>query len=94
MGGGDKKILDLVFVMDCTGSMGQYINAAKTNIQSIVSRIIQQADADVRFGLVAYRDHPPQDSTFVTKVFGFTREMSEMQSYLDGLSASGGGKMT
>jgi len=91
MGGGENNVLDLVFLMDCTGSMGAYIDAAKQSIRAIISRIIQQADADVRLGLVAYRDHPPQDKTYVTQIFEFTREIAVMQSNLDTLSAAGGG---
>jgi len=32
-----EKALDLVFLMDCTGSMGQYIASAKENIESIAN---------------------------------------------------------
>eukprot|EP00966_Prymnesium_polylepis_P200336 4642388-Prymnesium_polylepis.1 len=31
--------LDLVFTMDCTGSMGSYISAAKKNIEAIVEKL-------------------------------------------------------
>lgn len=85
------KQVDLVFIMDCTGSMGSYIAEAKRSIQSIVSKLQQEEKCDVRFALVAYRDHPPQDSTFVTKIFQFTVQRETMQAYLDSLSASGGG---
>lgn len=34
---------------------------------------------DFRFALVAYRDHPPQDSSFVTKVYPFTDEFPKMK---------------
>jgi len=87
----ESKELDLVFLMDCTGSMGQYIDSAKQNIQTIANRIVQQENCNVRFGLVAYRDHPPQDSTFVTRIFEFTSETSTIQNSLNQLSASGGG---
>jgi Mg-chelatase subunit ChlD len=87
----EEKTLDLVFVMDCTGSMGQYIDAAKKNIESIVTRIIQSESADVRFGLVAYRDHPPQESTYVTQVFDFVTNTTAMTANLNTLSAQGGG---
>ena len=87
---GAKK-LDLIFTMDCTGSMGPYINAAKQNIESICAKLTEREGYDLRFGLVAYRDHPPQDSTFVTKPFGFTASLSTMKSQLGTLSASGGG---
>ncbi|KAH6874238.1 hypothetical protein BKA70DRAFT_261074 [Coprinopsis sp. MPI-PUGE-AT-0042] len=45
----------------------------------------------IRFGLVAFRDHPPQDTSYVTKNFGFTSSMGEMKKWLGGLVASGGG---
>jgi len=28
----------------------------------------------LRFAIVTYRDHPPQDSTYVTKLLDFTDE--------------------
>jgi hypothetical protein len=54
--------LDLVFVMDCTGSMGSYIASATSNIRSIVEEIVISEKSDVRLALVEYRDHPPQVS--------------------------------
>ena len=86
-----EKALDLVFLMDCTGSMGQYIASAKENIESISNRIIQTESCDVRFGLVAYRDHPPQDTSYVTQVFEFVSSNHEMSQNLSTLSADGGG---
>lgn len=85
------KKLDLVFGMDCTGSMGSYIDAAKQDIESIVTKLIQGEKCDFRFGLVAYRDHPPQDSSYVTRVFDFCTSLRQMHSYLKQLSAQGGG---
>jgi len=86
-----EKTLDLTFIMDCTGSMGSYIDAAKSNITAIVKRLSEQENADVRFGLVAYRDHPPQDATFITKTFPFTTTLSAIQQHLGTLDAAGGG---
>ena len=83
--------LDLVFTMDCTGSMGSYIQSAKQNIELIVRRLHDAEGYDLRFGLVAYRDHPPQDMTYVTKSFEFTTEIGAMQANLRTLSAQGGG---
>ncbi|KAH6909946.1 elongation factor-2 kinase [Coprinopsis sp. MPI-PUGE-AT-0042] len=45
----------------------------------------------IRFGLIAFRDHPPQDTSYVTKNFGFTSSVGEMKKWLGGLVASGGG---
>ncbi len=54
--------LDLVFTMDCTGSMGPYIDSARNNIRLIVEEIIASEKSDIRLALVEYRDHPPQVS--------------------------------
>ncbi len=66
--------LDLCFIMDCTGSMGSYIRSAQDNIQSIIQQIIIGEKSDVRFGLVEYRDHPPQERSYVTRVHHFTSD--------------------
>lgn len=88
----ENKSLDLVFCMDCTGSMGPYIAKAKESIQSIIVKITEKAGCnDLLFGLVAYRDHPPQDNTYVTKKYDFTNNIDTMQKYLDELTANGGG---
>ncbi|CAE7862118.1 vwkA [Symbiodinium microadriaticum] len=83
--------LDLCFICDCTGSMGQYIKAAQDNIQSIVAKISQKHGAKVQFGLICYRDHPPQDKTYVTKCHPFTTDLAQMSQYVDSMKASGGG---
>ena len=87
----DARKLDLVFTMDVTGSMGSYINAAKKNIKAIAGRLSDQEGYDVRFGLVVYRDHPPQDMSFVSKSFAFTTTVEQMKANLATLHAQGGG---
>ncbi|KAI0731924.1 hypothetical protein C8Q72DRAFT_182408 [Fomitopsis betulina] len=90
-----RKMLDLVFVQDCTGSQGSYISSATRNIEEICNHIYEsgrlQNRDDLRVGLVAYRDHPPQDHTYVTKNFGFSSDISQVHSHLASLYASGGG---
>merc|ERR1719463_920547 len=83
--------LDLCFLCDATGSMGSYIRAAQQHICDIVTKVAVSECADVRFALVSYRDHPPQDSTYVTRVFPFTAAVEEMQEYVGTMSAQGGG---
>ncbi|KAJ7644226.1 hypothetical protein FB45DRAFT_897276 [Roridomyces roridus] len=97
MGGvGDgRKMLDLVFIQDCTGSQGSYISSATKNIEQICAHIFEsgklQSREDLRVGLVAFRDHPPQDHTYITKNFGFSSDIAKVQKDLSGLYASGGG---
>ncbi|KAF8627503.1 hypothetical protein AX17_006314 [Amanita inopinata Kibby_2008] len=92
---GGRKMLDLVFVQDCTGSQGSYISSATKNIEQICSTIFEsgrlQHPEDLRVGLVAFRDHPPQDHTYVVKNFGFSSDISKVHRDLSSLYASGGG---
>ncbi|EMD45292.1 elongation factor 2 kinase, putative, partial [Entamoeba histolytica KU27] len=67
--------LDLVFLCDTTGSMGSYLNAAQQSIEKIINTIIQSEKCDVRFALVEYKDHPPQDSSFAFRLTDFTDSM-------------------
>lgn len=87
----EEKCLDLVFAMDCTGSMSSYIITARDNIRKIVEDIVANEESDIRLALIEYRDHPPQDSTFVTRVHDFTRSPKKMRDWLDKAEARGGG---
>ncbi|ESO93495.1 hypothetical protein LOTGIDRAFT_74212, partial [Lottia gigantea] len=83
--------LDLAFAMDCTGSMSSYIKTAQDNIRNIVEEIVAAEKSDIHLALVEYRDHPPQDKTYVTRTHDFTPSVKTMKGWLDGCSASGGG---
>jgi len=83
--------LDLCFICDCTGSMSSYIQAAQKNIHAIVKKITESHGANVRFGLISYRDHPPQERSYVTQCHPFTESLADMRRYVDSMSAKGGG---
>mmetsp|Transcript_37385 Transcript_37385/g.74715 ORF Transcript_37385/g.74715 Transcript_37385/m.74715 type:complete len:475 (-) Transcript_37385:369-1793(-) len=85
------QLLDLVFLLDCTGSMGSYIAAAKDNVERISQALANAQGYDLRLGLVGYRDHPPQDNSYVTRSFPFASSVSQMRANLTQLSAAGGG---
>lgn len=90
--GGNK--IDVLFLQDTTGSQGPYISSATKAIRIICQKIADTANItpeNIRFGLIAFRDHPPQDKTYVTKNFGFTSKISTMEKNLKSLKASGGG---
>ncbi len=44
----------------------------------------------MKFGFVAYRDHPPEDLTYVTKYYDLS-ESEEIYSFINSLQANGGG---
>ena len=55
---GGKPTIELVFVIDTTGSMGGLIEGAKQKVWSIVNEVMKSpSKPEVRMGLVAYRDH-------------------------------------
>jgi hypothetical protein len=83
--------LDLAFCCDCTGSMASYIRQAQENIRKIAAEVAGATAAQIQFALVTYRDHPPQDSTYVTQTHAFTPSLATMQEYVNTMSAAGGG---
>ena len=85
---------DVVFLQDTTGSQGRYIQSARKAIRDICDKISASGHISkdlIRFGLIAFRDHPPQEQTYVVKEFRFTADVDVMQNNLAGLVASGGG---
>jgi len=84
--------LDVAFVVDTTGSMKDDIRAVKDSLSEIVNHITSRTkDLEIRFGVVSYRDHPPQDRSYVTKVFDFTDRVKRVQKLIADLQPSEGG---
>ncbi|MCY1075065.1 vWA domain-containing protein [Archangium lansingense] len=81
--------IDVVFVLDTTGSMAGLIEGAKQKIFSIASRIAQgKPTPQVRVGLVAYRD---VGDAYVTKRYELTEDLDGLFTHLRALQADGGG---
>ncbi len=81
--------LEMVFVLDTTGSMGGLLDGAKQKIWSIVNSVQQSAHPPrVRVGLVAYRDHGDQ---YVTRVTPLTSDLDKIYTVLMTYKAEGGG---
>jgi len=84
-----KPTVEVAFVLDTTGSMGGLIEGAKRKIWSIASAIVDSnPDADIRMGLVAYRDI---GDDYVTKTFDLTTDIQDLYANLLELRARGGG---
>ena len=71
--------------------MGSYIRVAQNNITSIAKELSQKAQHDLRFGLVCYRDHPPAEQSYATRVFEFTSSLDDMSRNVGTMKAQGGG---
>ena len=84
--------LELVFLIDETGSMGPYIQQVQRRLLSLI-RAVERSPLcnDLRLGLVTFRDHPPQDESFVTRVVPLTENIEEIREGVERMRASGGG---
>ncbi|KAG1835989.1 hypothetical protein DFJ58DRAFT_710434 [Suillus subalutaceus] len=86
--------LDIMFLQDATGSQQPYINTARNGITQICNTLLSGgkfAPQDLRFGLIAFRDHPPQDLSFIIQEYPFTSDVGSFTSNLGSLTATGGG---
>lgn len=85
------RTIDMVFVLDTTGSMGGMLEGAKTKIWGIVNEVLQRqgnAGVTIRVGLVAYRD---RGDAYLTKVTPLSDKLDAVYTELMGLRAEGGG---
>jgi uncharacterized protein YegL len=85
----ERPIVEAVFVLDTTGSMGGLIQAAKDKIWSIASTMAAAEPAPLlRMGLVAYRD---RGDAYVTRVVDLSLDLDALHAELFQLQANGGG---
>ena len=82
--------LDVVFVIDATGTMDWTLGAVKREIRYIVD-YTRSLVPIARFGLVAYRD--VDDPGFVTRIQSLTFSTAKLERFLVALDASGGGSL-
>jgi len=82
--------VDLLFIVDITGSMSGFIQSAKDKMQSILSDLIEKFEVDLKVGLSLYRDHPSQGDPFVTITFDLM-DVNEITDKIKEISVDGGG---
>lgn len=81
--------VDVVFVLDTTGSMDGLIQTAKEKIWSIATTMASaQQTPDIRIGLVAYRD---RGDAYVTKTVDLSDDLDSVYATLMDFEAGGGG---
>ena len=85
----EDNVLEMVFVLDTTGSMGGLIEGAKQRIWGIVNDVMKkESKPRVRVGLVAYRDN---EDDYVTKILPITEDLDKVYTTLMDYKADGGG---
>ncbi|ABD05427.1 von Willebrand factor, type A [Rhodopseudomonas palustris HaA2] len=84
-----RPTVEVAFVLDTTGSMSGLIEGAKRKIWSIATAILDSnPDADIRMGLVMYRDI---GDDYVTRRVELTSDIQDLYARLLELQARGGG---
>ncbi len=81
--------IDVVFLLDATGSMGDEIAVIKEKMREMISAIaLGEPSPDVRFGIVVYRDRGDE---YVTRRYPLTRDIDQTVADLRDIEATGGG---
>jgi hypothetical protein len=81
--------VDVLFLLDVTGSMGDEIGQLKQTIGDVARQLDALAQhPDIRFGMTLYRD---EGDTFVTSTFDLTDDVNAFEAALSDVTADGGG---
>ena len=85
--------LEIALVIDNTGSMSGEIAQVRQRMSELLDRIVaHELKIESRFAVIGYRDHPPQDSSFVAHTFcGLEADSFVVHDALKRMKAGGGG---
>ena len=86
--------IDVVFVIDSTGSMNDEIRTVQTHLTKIIKEVKSgQPTPDLRVGVVSYRDHQPEDNDYIWKKNDLTYDIDDALEFIWSIEASGGGDL-
>lgn len=81
--------VDVMFVFDATGSMGDELRYLQAEMKDVISRAKEATRGlNIRTGAVVYRDHTDD---YLTRLSRLTEDLSVTQSFIDKQQAGGGG---
>jgi hypothetical protein len=85
--------MDLAFVVDTTGSMEPFIDRARAQMTAMLRALTDDALIPISLyaGVVEYRDHPPEERSFVFRVHRLNGSLKRVQKTIDRLAPKGGG---
>ena len=84
----ENSSLDLVFLVDCTGSMLPYISQTKQDIDYIVDFIKEEFENKVKLAFVSYRDH--KDGSYRIQNLDFSEDIYKFKEFVGSIEATGG----
>lgn len=81
--------VDVMFVFDATGSMGDELRYLCAEMKDVIARAKEATGGlDIRTGAVVYRDH---GDDYVTRISRLTDDIATTQAFIDKQEANGGG---
>lgn len=81
--------VDVVFVFDATGSMGDELRYLQAEMKDVIARAKDATGGlNIRTGAVVYRDHGDE---YITRISRLTEDIKTTQAFIDKQSANGGG---
>ena len=86
-----ENAIDVAFMVDATGSMGDEIGFLKKDLEDIIKLVGEQCTAKVRTGCVFYRDEDDGYITYTTRTSQFTETVENTKKFIAGQEALGGG---
>lgn len=85
----EKRKLDLAFVVDATGSMGDEISYLQSELLDVLKKVeTKLSNTEVRYGSVFYRDNGDE---YVTRKFDFSDRAEDLIGFIKKQNANGGG---
>ena len=93
----EKKIfkdtnLDLMFIMDLTGSMGVWLEEAQRSIKDIIEEITDNnPGSKIRISFIGYKDFTDENEERTYNSKEFTEDINEINEFISGLDCFGGG---
>lgn len=83
------ETVDVFFVFDATGSMGDELRYLQAEMKDVISRAKEATNGlNIRTGAVVYRDHGDE---YITRLSRLTEDVETTKSFIDQQSAGGGG---
>ena len=87
---GEFPQIDLLLMMDTTGSMYPCTTQLKRDAKALVLRLLRD-NTGLRIGFLVHGDYCDADSSYVTKHLNFTSDAATICRFLEGVEATGGG---
>jgi len=88
----NQSRLDLLFIMDITNSMDNYLNQAKSGIIDMIKKIQEQCPGiEINLGFIGYKDFNDLDFGEEYINLEFTTDYEKIKSNIEFVKADGGG---